>query len=98
MNGGCSEEWLELKVADKASELVHFPCDRNPPRNKWVLKVKHIAYGSTDKNKACLVAKGYTGRESIDYEETFHQLEIRFYSSSTSNNGWFEFRVIPNEC
>lgn len=67
-------------------------------RQQVVLKVKHIIYRSIDKNKARLVAKCYTRRERIDYEEIFHQLEIQFYSSSTSNNGSFEFIVIPDGC
>ena len=49
------------------------PC-RKTVGNKWVLNIKHKAYGTIDKYKARLVAKGYT-----DYEETFSHV-VRFAS------------------
>jgi hypothetical protein len=38
---------------------------------KWVYKVKHAADGIMDKYKACFVAKGFSHREGVEYEETF---------------------------
>ncbi|KAL0394937.1 UNVERIFIED_CONTAM: Retrovirus-related Pol polyprotein from transposon TNT 1-94 [Sesamum latifolium] len=60
-------------------ELVDLPARRKTIGNKWVLKVKHKEDGSIDKFKARRMAKGYTQREGIDYEETFSPV-VRFTS------------------
>uniref|UniRef100_A0A2N9G8K6 Reverse transcriptase Ty1/copia-type domain-containing protein n=1 Tax=Fagus sylvatica TaxID=28930 RepID=A0A2N9G8K6_FAGSY len=52
-------------------ELVDLPPGRKTIGNKWVLKVKRKADGSINRYNARLVAKGYTQREGIDYEDTF---------------------------
>ena len=74
-------EWMdamkdELSSMDKNSvwELVDLPPSRKAIGNKWVLKVKRKADGSIDKYKACLMAKGFTQQEGIDYDETFSSI------------------------
>ena len=38
---------------------------------KWIFKTKRDSKGNVERYKACLVAKGYTQKEGIDYKETF---------------------------
>nr|GEW74479.1 hypothetical protein [Tanacetum cinerariifolium] len=51
--------------------LVDCPKGVRPIRTKWVLKNKKDERGIVIRNKARLVAQGYTQEEGIDYEEIF---------------------------
>ena len=39
--------------------------------SKWIYNIKHVAYGSIEKYKSRFVARGFSQKEGIDYEETF---------------------------
>ena len=62
---------MDSMAKNQVWELVDLLPGHKTIGNKWVLKIKRKADGLIDKYKACLVAKGYTQRKVIDYEETF---------------------------
>ena len=39
--------------------------------SKWIYKIKHAADGRIEKYKAIFVARGFSQKEGIYYEETF---------------------------
>ncbi|GKE61564.1 putative ribonuclease H-like domain-containing protein, partial [Tanacetum coccineum] len=55
----------------KVWTLVDLPNGKRPIGTKWVFKNKRDVRGIVIKNKARLVAQGYTQEERIDYDEVF---------------------------
>jgi hypothetical protein len=64
------EELLQFKP-QKVWVLCDFPDGTKVIRTKWVFKNKKDERGTVIRNKARLVAQGYTQEEGIDYEEVF---------------------------
>ncbi|GJZ43915.1 retrovirus-related pol polyprotein from transposon TNT 1-94 [Tanacetum coccineum] len=83
--------------------LPVFSLKRNPRRDKWETGTKWVFRNKKDergilvKNKARIVAQGYTQEEGIDYDEVFAPLErieaIRLFMAYASFNGFVVYQM-----
>nr|GEU88886.1 copia protein [Tanacetum cinerariifolium] len=64
------DELLQFKL-QKVWRLVDLPKGKNAIRTKWVYRNKKDERGIVVRNKARLVAQGYTQEKGIDYDEIF---------------------------
>ncbi|KAI3714975.1 hypothetical protein L6452_21938 [Arctium lappa] len=64
------EELLEFKLQD-VWDLVDLPKGHRAIGTKWIFRNKKDERGIVSRNKARLVAQGYTQEEGIDYEKFF---------------------------
>jgi hypothetical protein len=64
-------EELEIFERNQVWTLVDPPRDVNAIGTKWVFKSKHGEDGEVVKNKAHIVAQGYSQVEGLDFGETF---------------------------
>ena len=65
------EEEMESLRKNNTWTLVSLPKGRKAVTCKWVLRIKYDQNGEIDRYKSRLVARGFTQKEGIDYEETF---------------------------
>ncbi|GJX30693.1 putative ribonuclease H-like domain-containing protein [Tanacetum coccineum] len=70
LNRGCHNKLLQFKL-QKVWTLVDLPNRKRPIGTKWVFRNKKDERGIVIKNKARLVAQGYTQEEGIDYDKVF---------------------------
>ena len=56
---------------NKTWELVKTPPGKHVIRRKWTFKAKYNSRGKIQKYKAHLVAKGFSQKHEIDYDETY---------------------------
>ncbi|GJT71866.1 putative ribonuclease H-like domain-containing protein [Tanacetum coccineum] len=61
----------EVDMNNKVWTLVDLPNGKRAIRTKWVFRNKKDKRGIVVRNKARLVAQGYTQEEGIDYDEVF---------------------------
>jgi hypothetical protein len=72
------KEWADAMIEEYQSiinndvwEIVPRPKSKDVVSSKWLFKIKHVADGSIEKHKAIFVARGFSQKEGIDYEDTF---------------------------
>ena len=63
------EEYNSI-IKNNVWEVVSRPLGKSIVPLKWIFKLKHAADGSIEKYKARFVARGFSQKEGIDYDET----------------------------
>ncbi|GJR31899.1 putative ribonuclease H-like domain-containing protein [Tanacetum coccineum] len=90
------EELLQFKLQEVWT-LVELPNGKRAIGTKWVLKNKKDERGIVIKNKARLVAQGYTQEEGIDYDEVFAPVTrieaIRLFLAYASFKGFVVYQM-----
>lgn len=78
INSNDSSNWKQAMLEEYNSlikietwELVQLPAGRTPVSCKWVFKLKLDKTGQVSRYKARLVARGFSQKYKIDYDETF---------------------------
>jgi hypothetical protein len=77
------KEWVDAMTDEYQSiiknnvwEIVPRPKSKDVVSSKWIFKIKHAADGSIENHKERFVARGFSQKEGIDYEETFAPVAI----------------------
>ena len=72
------KEWANAMVKEYQTiinndvwEVVPRLKDKSVVSSKSIFKIKHLAHGIIEKYKEIFVARGFSHKEGIDYEETF---------------------------
>ena len=72
--------------------LVKLPADRKPVDSKWIYRIKEDENGQEVKKKARLVARGFSQKYRIDYNETYSPVmkmpTFRLLVALANKNSW----------
>ncbi|GJT22085.1 putative ribonuclease H-like domain-containing protein, partial [Tanacetum coccineum] len=90
------DELLQFSL-QKVWRLVDLPKGKHAIRTKWVYRYKKDERGIIVRNKARLVAQGYTQEEGIDYDEVFAPVArieaIRLFLAYASIMGFIVYQM-----
>ena len=64
-------EEYQLIMKNDVWEVVPRPNGKSVVTSKWIYKIKHATDGNIEKYKASFVARDFSQKEGINYEETF---------------------------
>ena len=80
--------------------ITELPFGRIPISCKWIFQIKYKANGDIDKYKVILVAKGFSQRKSIDFDETFSSVvkmvTVRYLKYIVVSNDWPLYQLDVN--
>jgi hypothetical protein len=76
------EDEMRSMSANQVWKLEEIPKGAKTVGCKWVYKIKRDSKVNIDRFKARLMAKKFTQRQGIDYNETFHQSCLRILLES----------------
>ena len=65
------QDELRSLAENNTWEVRDMPKNSNRVSTKWIFKIKRDEYGNITKFKARLVARGFTQKEGIDYDQVF---------------------------
>ena len=65
-----NEEYESIMKND-VWDVVPIPKDKAVVTSKWLYKIKHGSDGSAEKFKARFVARGFSKKDGIDYDDIF---------------------------
>ena len=93
------KEWVDAMVEEYQSiikndvrKIVPGPKYKSVVSSKWIFKTKNSSDGSIGKYKEIFIARGFSQKEGIDYEDTFspasRYTSIRTILSLESNMTW----------
>ena len=85
-------EEYELIMNNYVWDVVPRPRDKFVVTSKWLYKIKHGVDGSAEKFKSRFVARGFSQKEGVDYDEIFapvaHYTTIRSIIALAASQGW----------
>ena len=86
-----TEEYQSI-IKNDVWEIVPRPEGKSVVSSKWIFKIEHAADNSIEKYKARFIARGFSQKEGIDYEETFAPVaeytSVRAILAIAVSKGW----------
>jgi hypothetical protein len=73
------KEWMDAMtkechsiIKNEVWEVLPKPNNKDVVSSKWIYKIKHVVDKSIEKHKVIFLARGFSQKEGIDYDETFY--------------------------